>query len=77
MEQEKKTVSWLLSELQDFELEEAEAEILLHHLRSKFERYDATLKALTGMSYEEHVNESIKAHKSPTIEEIITGKEGA
>ena len=77
MEQEKKTKNWLISELEDLELEAAEVECLLYHLRSKFERYDATLKALTGMSYEGHVNESIKAHKSPTIEEMITGKEGA
>ena len=60
MEQEKKTVGWLLSELDNLECEEAEVAMLLAHLRSKFERYDATLKALTGASYEEHMSKQME-----------------
>ena len=60
MEQEKKTKNWLMSELESLELEAAEVECMLYHLRSKFERYDATLKALTGASYEEHMSKQME-----------------
>ena len=60
MEQEKKTVNWLLSELDNLECEEAEVAMLLSRLRSDFERYDAALKALTGASYEEHISKQLE-----------------
>jgi len=60
VEQEKKTKDWLFAELEGLELEVAEVECMLYHLRSKFERYDATLKALTGASYKEHVFKQIE-----------------
>ena len=59
MEQEKKTVDWLLSELADLEHEFAELEYALCDVREKSKRYSDALKALTGMCYDEHVHKAM------------------
>jgi hypothetical protein len=59
MEQEKKTVDWLLSELADLEYSFGELEYAMSNVREKLNRYDAALEALTGMCYDEHVQKSL------------------
>jgi len=59
MEQEKKTVNWLLSELESLEHESAELEYALHTLLEKSKRYNVALEALTGMCYDEHVHKDL------------------
>ena len=58
MEQEEKTVNWLLSELEDLEYSVGELEYAFLDTKEKFKRYSDALQALTGMCYDEHVQKS-------------------
>ena len=59
MEQEEKTVNWLLSELEDLEYSVGELEYAFLNAKEKSRRYSDALQALTGMCYDGHVQKRL------------------
>jgi hypothetical protein len=66
MEQEKKTVNWLLSQLDSLDFQEAELSLEMNRVASQFKRYNEALTALTGKSFREHTNEELENALAPT-----------
>jgi hypothetical protein len=59
MEQEEKTVDWLLSKLENLEYTMGGLEQAFLNAQEKSKRYNTALEALTGMCYDEHVHKSL------------------
>jgi hypothetical protein len=74
MEQEKKTVNWLLSELEGLDFQEAELSLELNRVISQFERYNKALVALTGKSFREHTNEELDDALEPKVQVYYDGE---
>ena len=74
MEQEKKTVNWLLSELEDLDFQEAELSLEINRVASQFKRYNEALVALTGRSFREHTNEELDDALAPKVQVYYDGE---